>query len=107
MRAPEVFQAPPRSGPGRPRRSATDHAILLATRRILAKGGVHGLTIEGVAQRSGVAKTTIYRRWRSKEDLALAALLEVIQREPPARLLGSTQAALRAYLEQLIKNVNS
>jgi AcrR family transcriptional regulator len=107
MTAPEVFHEPGRPGPGRPRRSATRHAILLATRRILAEGGVHGLTIEGVAQRSGVAKTTIYRRWRSKEDLALAALLEVIREEPPARHLGSTQTALRAYLEQLIKNVNS
>jgi AcrR family transcriptional regulator len=68
---------------------------------------VHGLTIEGVAERSGVAKTTIYRRWRSKEDLALAALLEVIREEPPARHLGSTRDALRTYLEQLIKNVNS
>jgi AcrR family transcriptional regulator len=68
---------------------------------------VHGLTIEGVAERSGVAKTTIYRRWRSKEDLALAALLEVIRKEPAARHLGSTREALRAYLEQLIKNVNS
>jgi AcrR family transcriptional regulator len=69
---------------------------------------VHGLTVEGVAERSGVAKTTIYRRWRSKEDLALAALLEVIREEPPqARQLGSTQASLSAYLGQLIKNINS
>jgi AcrR family transcriptional regulator len=86
---------------------ATGHAILKATREILADAGVHGLTVEGVAARSGVAKTTIYRRWRSKEDLALAALLEVIREEPPARHLGSTRAALRGYLGQLVKNVNS
>ena len=68
---------------------------------------MHGLTVEGVAERSGVAKTTIYRRWRSKEDLALAALLEVIREEPPPRQLGSTEAVLAAYLGQLVKNVNS
>jgi len=64
--------------------------------------------VEGVAARSGVAKTTIYRRWRSKEDLALAALLEVIQEEPkPLRHVGGTQTALRAYLGRLIDNLNS
>jgi AcrR family transcriptional regulator len=69
---------------------------------------VHGLTVEGVAVRSGVAKSTIYRRWRSKEDLALAALLEVIQQEPrPVRHVGSTRSALVAYLGRLIENLNS
>ena len=107
MKAGRLFHQPPRSGPGRPRRSATGHAILKATRELLAQGGVHGLTVEGVAERSGIAKTTIYRRWRSKEDLALAALLEVIREEPPLVHTGNTSAALSAYLGQLIKNVNS
>ena len=107
MKAAPVFHEPSKPGPGRPRRLATEHAILKATREILAQAGVHGLTVEGVAARSGVAKTTIYRRWRSKEDLALAALLEVIREEPPARHLGSTRAACSSYLGQLIKNVNS
>ena len=92
---------------GRPRRAATGDAILRATREILASSGVHGLTIEGVAARSGVAKTTIYRRWRSKQDLALATLLEVVRLEPPARHLGHTQAALKAYLGRLIDNFHS
>jgi AcrR family transcriptional regulator len=108
MKARRLFHEPRKPGPGRPRRSATAHAILKATREILARDGVHGLTVEGVAERSGVAKTTIYRRWRSKKDLALAALLEVIREEPPlTRRLGSTRAALTAYLGQLIKNITS
>jgi AcrR family transcriptional regulator len=107
VKATRLFHEPGQPGPGRPRRSATGHAILKATREILARDGVHGLTVEGVAERSGVAKTTIYRRFRSKEDLALAALLEVIREEPPPRYLGSTEGALKAYLGQLVKNVNS
>ena len=107
MKTARLFHEPRRTGPGRPRRSATGHAILKATRDILARGGVQALTVEGVAERSGIAKTTIYRRWRSKEDLALAALLEVIREEPPARHLGSTRQAINAYLGLLIKNVNS
>src|SRR5882672_1772769 len=99
MKAGRVFHETRRDGPGRPRRSSTGHAILKATREILGSAGVHGLTVEGVAARSGVAKTTIYRRWRSKEDLALAALLEAIQQEPrPVRHVGSTRSALVAYL---------
>jgi len=105
MKAARLFHETARRGPGRPRRSATGHAILKATREILAQGGVHGLTVEGVAARSGVAKTTIYRRWRSKEDLALAALLEVMHQEPPLRHLGRTQTALNAYLSRLITNL--
>src|SRR3984893_904282 len=108
MKAAPLFHEPRRAGPGRPRRSATSHAILKATREILAQGGVHGLTVEGVPAGSGVAKPTIYRRWRSKEDLALAALLEVIQEEPkPVRHVGGTQRALSAYLGRLIDNLNS
>jgi AcrR family transcriptional regulator len=107
VKAAPVFHELLKPGLGRPRRLATEHAILKATRVILAQAGVHGLTIEGVAARSGVAKTTIYRRWRSKEDLALAALLEVIREEPPVAPVGRTGAALSAYLGQLIKNVNS
>ena len=52
--------------------------ILDATRELLVEGGVQNLTIEGVAARAGVAKTTIYRRWRSKDELAFAVLLELV-----------------------------
>lgn len=44
------------------RRARSEQAILEATRALLAEVGVRGLTIEGVGARSGVAKTTIYRR---------------------------------------------
>jgi AcrR family transcriptional regulator len=108
VKASRVFHEARRPSPGRPRNSSTGHAILKATREILGHGGVHGLTVEGVAARSGVAKTTIYRRWRSKEDLALAALLEVIKEEPkPVRHVGGTRTALAAYLGRLIDNLNS
>src|SRR4051812_25353922 len=67
--------------PGRERRRDRDRrtAILDATRQLLVEGGVQRLTIEGVAARAGVAKTTIYRRWRSRDELAFAVLLELVE----------------------------
>jgi AcrR family transcriptional regulator len=58
------------------RRSRTERLVLDATWALLCEGGCGNLTVEGVSARSGVAKTTIYRRYRSKNDLALAVLLE-------------------------------
>ena len=64
------------------RTQTTQQAILDATRELLAEGGVRKLTVEGVAARAGVAKTTIYRRWRSRDELALAVLLAERQAPP-------------------------
>jgi AcrR family transcriptional regulator len=60
---------------GRPRSERADRAILQAATELLADKGVSGLTIEEVASRAGVGKTTIYRRWSSRGTLALDAFL--------------------------------
>jgi AcrR family transcriptional regulator len=63
--------------PGRPRRRATDDAITRAARDLLAERGFQGATIEAIAVRAGVGRNTIYRRWRSKEELVADALREL------------------------------
>jgi|SRR5690625_1359659 len=63
-----------RRKPGRPRSKKSHQAILRATRELLIELGVHELTIEGVAEKAGVGKATIYRHWKSKEDLIAEAL---------------------------------
>jgi AcrR family transcriptional regulator len=63
---------------GRPRSSAADAAILEATRAVLAEDGWAGLTVEGVAARAGVAKTTVYRRFASRADLAVEAVAQLV-----------------------------
>jgi AcrR family transcriptional regulator len=84
--------------PATTRTERTEAAILKATRELLAEGGVAGLTIEGVAARSGVAKTTIYRRWRDKEELALAVLIDSTEsvRTPPD--VGDTRKELLTFI---------
>lgn len=61
-------------GPGRPRDPGYDKTILDATLEILNTKGYTGLTIDGVAAKTGVGRPTIYRRWRSKPALVIAAL---------------------------------
>ena len=62
--------------PGRPRDPGYDKVILDATLEILNDKGYAGLTIDGVAARTGVGRPTIYRRWRSKPALVIAALTQ-------------------------------
>ena len=59
---------------GRPRDPANDASILDAALDLLIERGASGASIEAIARRAGVAKLTVYRRWRSKEDLLMAAL---------------------------------
>ena len=59
---------------GRPRSAQSHQAILEATLALFAEVGLQGLSIEAIAEHAGVGKTTIYRRWSSKEDLIKDAL---------------------------------
>ncbi|MFE9022900.1 TetR/AcrR family transcriptional regulator [Streptomyces sp. NPDC007808] len=50
--------------------------MLHAADDLLVERGFTGLTIEGIAQRAGVAKQTIYRWWKSKVDILLDTLID-------------------------------
>lgn len=58
---------------GRPRSIHADQAILQATLDLLAEVGYQSMSIEAIASRAGVGKTTIYRRYTSKEELVADA----------------------------------
>ena len=62
-----------KKGPGRPRSVRADRAILKSTVEILIDEGYQALTIEGIAGRAGVGKTTIYRRFSSIEEIIISA----------------------------------
>jgi AcrR family transcriptional regulator len=77
----------PARGRGRPRSVEADQAILAATLKLVSEHGVAGLTIEGVAAEAGVGKTTVYRRWKTKTELIIAA---VSQLAPPPGVFPDT-----------------
>jgi AcrR family transcriptional regulator len=80
---------------GRPRSSQTEKAILRAAGEIvLASGGLAELTIEGVAERAGVGKASIYRRWPSKGALAFDAVVDGILATQPTPDTGSLEGDL-------------
>ena len=56
-----------------PRILRSRRAALTAAQELVAEGGFRGVTIEAVAARSGIAKTTIYRQWRSSNELLVDA----------------------------------
>jgi AcrR family transcriptional regulator len=83
---------------GRPRSEALERAVLEAAIELLAEQGYGGFTVEAVAARAGVAKTTVYRRWSGKDELLVDALTTV--KGPPAPLTGeSVEADLKAAME--------
>ncbi|WP_022872491.1 TetR/AcrR family transcriptional regulator [Nesterenkonia alba] len=59
-----------------PRSTKTRQAVLAAAAELVRTRPYDELTVEGIAAASGVAKTTIYRRWRSKAEIALDAIIE-------------------------------
>ena len=87
---------------GRPRSQEADRAILTATLELLAERGLAAMSIEEVAARAGVGKTTIYRRWPSKGLLALDAFVASFREEQAqpdtGTLRGDMISALRAWV---------
>ena len=57
---------------GRPRSAAAEQAIRDAAAELLSERGIGGLSMEAVAARAGVARTAVYRRWPTPEDLRVA-----------------------------------
>ncbi|GAA2707334.1 TetR/AcrR family transcriptional regulator [Micromonospora olivasterospora] len=78
-------------------------AVRQATLVELAEHGYHGLTVDNVATRSGVHKTTVYRRWTNAEGL-IADALELARDEPwPVPDTGCVQEDLREIVRLVLR----
>jgi AcrR family transcriptional regulator len=82
---------------GRPRDESADRAIIVAAQRQLADVGFAQMSIESVATEAGVTRPTVYRRWKSKEDLATAAIA-ALEIASPAPAKDHTWSAIEAEL---------
>lgn len=79
----DVTATRPGRGPGRPRRVGVSAGVVAATIECVAVNGYDRTSLDDIAVAAGVAKTTIYRRWSGKSELALDALTTAIG-EPPS-----------------------
>ncbi|HEX6086116.1 MAG TPA: helix-turn-helix domain-containing protein [Thermoanaerobaculia bacterium] len=86
-------------GRGRPRREGADEEILAVARVLLEERGYRDLSVDEVAERAGVAKTTVYRRWPSKGALAAAALTPAPIATSAEELLRDTRALLAPFAD--------
>lgn len=85
---------------GRPRAAEVDARILATARALLRESGPRAVHIDAVATRSGVARTTIYRRYRDRREL-LGAILDQVtdQGTPPTD--GEVRDKLRWVLTRV------
>ena len=92
-----------RGGPrtGRPYDHSSDASILASTLDLLAERDYERVTLDDVAALTGKAKTTLYRRWATKEDLVLAAIRAAGRPPESDRLpdLGSLRSDLLAVVD--------
>jgi AcrR family transcriptional regulator len=82
------------AGSGRPRDSAATASILQAAMDIAEERGFDALSVEGVAARAGVAKTTIYRRWPNVWAILMDAFIADVARLAPIEQRGSARESL-------------
>ena len=87
-------------GTGRPLDPTISEAILDATLEVVAETGYAKLSIEAVAQRAGVHRPAIYRRWPTKLDLVAAAINSITAAEP-APPTGNIRDDLVALVQEL------
>ena len=87
---------------GRPRSEESEEAILAATIELLSQKTLRDISIEEIARKANVGKTTIYKWWPSKAYVALDAFLRKINRMVPMPDTGSVRGDILEQCRSLI-----
>jgi AcrR family transcriptional regulator len=103
LTSPDVVR--PNRG-GRPRDPSRDGVIRTAILRLLADVGYGALTMDAVASQAGVGKATIYRRWRTKEDLVVDTIAGLEDKVIDSPDTGSLEGDLQALMRSLVSIIN-
>ena len=88
---------------GRPRDPAIDRAILESARSVLARKGFTGTSMEAIARTAGVGKDTLYRRWKSKEQLVQHLLSVLAAENVPIPAEDDPKDALFVFLQDIVR----
>jgi AcrR family transcriptional regulator len=98
----DVGEGRPGAPRGRPRDPERERRVLVAAIEEYSERGWAGLTMDGVAKRAGVGKSTIYLRWTNKEDLLAAAIHAMSDGMRPLDT-GSLRGDLTKLAEALVE----
>lgn len=93
--------------PGHRRGAVVDDAILNATLEEIAATGTFTIRVDRVAERIGVNKTTIYRRYPTVDELVLAAVLHRAEGEVPVPDTGSLRDDLYTLAEMVLDAITN
>jgi AcrR family transcriptional regulator len=88
--------------PKRGQLARTRLVVLDTTAEMLASSGYSGLTVEGIAAKCGVARSTIYRHWESVADIAMEAFLRIIGPAPAIPQTGNVRTDLVVNYRRLV-----
>lgn len=83
--------------PGRPRSVETEQAVLEGAYALMATEGLAATTIDAIARKTGVSKTTIYKWWPSREALLIDAFLRRAASLLPLSEGGDPVSRLRSH----------
>ena len=92
---------------GRPRSEKSRKAILNATNKLLLQTSVQELSIEAIAKKAKVGKTTIYRWWPNKTAIIMDALISQPSMQSATPTPKNNAEAITIQLEKLIRLLNS
>ena len=84
-----------------------DHAIFDAVLAELGANGYTGLTFEGVARRAGTSKPVLYRRWSTKVQMVIAAIMSISAQEIVAVDAGSLRDDLIATITAVLQRLQT
>lgn len=88
-----------------PRVVQTRRAVYAATLAVIAESGVQAATVERIADRAGVSRSTVYRRWPSIAQLYYEAFGTLARRSAP-QVRGDTPSELLRYLQDYAERLN-
>jgi AcrR family transcriptional regulator len=92
---------------GRPRDTSRNVAIEKAAIELLREVGYEQITVESVALRARVSKTTIYRRWKNKAELVADAVQHYAFCKAPSIDTGSLRGDLIEIISEKVKTMKS
>jgi AcrR family transcriptional regulator len=99
----ESTEVQERRRPGARKDPEADRLILETAHRLLREQGYDRLTMDAVAREAGVARTTVYRRYKDKADLVSAAI-ETLRTPAKRAATGDARRDLIAHLDGVRRN---